>query len=168
MRVQSALGRYYARMTKLCATPAELLSAVQQRYSQTEREMLAVVWGAERFHLYLYGAQFEIISDHKPLLWIFASHKQASARMERWRLRLSPYSYSLLYRPGRDNENPADYLSRHPDQPASTDPVENTVSYICTSSVPKAMTLQEVEQHYLHDPVMQKLSHAIQSGQWTD
>ena len=46
--------------------------------------------------------------------------------------------------------------------------VENTVSYICTSSVPKAMTLQEVEQHYLHDPVMQKLSHAIQSGQWTD
>ena len=88
--------------------------------------------------------------------------------MERWRLRLSPYSYSLLYRPGRDNENPADYLSRHPDQPASTDPVENTVSYICTSSVPKAMTLQEVEQHYLHDPVMQKLSHAIQSGQWTD
>ena len=130
--------------------------------------MLAVVWGAERFHLYLYGAQFEIISDHKPLLGIFASHKQASARMERWRLRLSPYSYSLLYRPGRDNENPADYLSRHPDQPASTDPVENTVSYICTSSVPKAMTLQEVEQHCLHDPVMQKLSHAIQSGQWTD
>ena len=46
--------------------------------------------------------------------------------------------------------------------------VENTVSYICTRSVPKAMTLQEVEQHYLHDPVMQKLSHAIQSGQWTD
>ena len=72
------------------------------------------------------------------------------------------------YRPGRDNENPADYLSRHPDQPASTDPVENTVSYICTSSVPKAVTLQEVEQHYLHDSVMQKLSHAIQSGQWTD
>ena len=30
------------------------------------------------------------------------------------------------------------------------------------------MTLQVVEQHYLHDPVMQKLSHAIQSGQWTD
>ena len=162
------IGAILCQDDKVVCYASRALSAVEQRYSQTEREMLAVVWGAERFHLYLYGAQFEIISDHKPLLGIFASHKQASARMERWRLRLSPYSYSLLYRPGRDNENPADYLSRHPDQPASTDPVENTVSYICTSSVPKAMTLQEVEQHYLHDPVMQKLSHAIQSGQWTD
>jgi hypothetical protein len=41
------------------------------RYSQTEREMLAVVWATEHYHLYLYGAKFAVITDHKPLLGIF-------------------------------------------------------------------------------------------------
>ena len=51
------------------------LNDVESRYSQTEREMLAVVWPAEHFHLYVYGAQFSIITDHKPLIGIFGNHK---------------------------------------------------------------------------------------------
>ena len=51
------------------ASPA--LSDVEGRYSQTEREMLAVAWAAEHLHLYVYGAQFAIITDHKPLIGIF-------------------------------------------------------------------------------------------------
>ena len=43
------------------------LSLTEQRYSQTEREALAVVWGCERFHMYLIGAEFTICIDHKPL-----------------------------------------------------------------------------------------------------
>ena len=31
------------------------LSDVESRYSQTKREMFAVVWGVEHFHLYVYG-----------------------------------------------------------------------------------------------------------------
>ena len=34
----------------------------EQRYSQTEREMLAVVWGREHFNLYLYGANFKVLT----------------------------------------------------------------------------------------------------------
>ena len=84
------------------------------RSSQTEREMLAVVWPAEHFHLYVYGAQFSIITDHKPLIGIFSNRKQAPARFERWKLRLMPYDCKLIYRPGKDAENPADFFSRHP------------------------------------------------------
>ena len=51
------------------------LSDVEGRYFQTEREMLTVVWAAEHFHLYVYGAQFSIITDHKPLTGIFSNHK---------------------------------------------------------------------------------------------
>ena len=40
--------------------------------------------------------------------------KQASARIERWKLRLMPYDCKLIYQPGKDAENPADFLSRHP------------------------------------------------------
>ena len=75
------------------------------RSSQTEREMLAVVWPAEHFHLYVYGAQFSIITDHKPLIGIFSNRKQAPARFERWKLRLMPYDCKLIYRPGKDAEN---------------------------------------------------------------
>ena len=90
------------------------LTETEQRYSQTDREMLAVVFGVEHFHMYVYGAEFDVITDHKPLLGIIRSQKPTTARIERWRLRLMPYNLTLRYRPGKDENNPADFISRHP------------------------------------------------------
>ena len=47
------------------------LSAVEQRYSQTEREALAITWACEHFHIYIFGAPFTVFTDHKPLTSIF-------------------------------------------------------------------------------------------------
>ena len=95
-----------------CASRA--LSDVERRYSQTEREALAVVWSTEHFHLYVYGSRFGIITDHKPLVSVFDKPTHTSpARIERWRVRLHAYDVTVKYRPGA--ENPADYLSRHAD-----------------------------------------------------
>ena len=47
------------------------LTAVEQRYSQTEREALAVVWGCEYYHLYVYGKPVVVNTDHKPLVAIY-------------------------------------------------------------------------------------------------
>ena len=44
------------------------LTKVERRYAQFEREALGVVWGVERFRLYLLGTHFEIRTDHKPLI----------------------------------------------------------------------------------------------------
>ena len=49
--------------------------------------MLAVIWAIEHYHVYLYGAKFTVITDHKPLLGIFTSQKLTSARIDRWKLR---------------------------------------------------------------------------------
>ena len=38
-----------------------------ERYANIERELLAVVFGVERFHTYVYGRTFTVYSDHKPL-----------------------------------------------------------------------------------------------------
>ena len=73
--------------------------------------MLATVWGTERFHLYVYGAKFSIVTDYKPLIGIFDDHKLTSTRIDRWKLRLMPYNCELIYRPGRDENNPAGILS---------------------------------------------------------
>ncbi|VDI42407.1 Hypothetical predicted protein [Mytilus galloprovincialis] len=71
------------------------LNDVEQRYSQTEREVLAVVWGCERFHLYLYGKEFILVTDHKPLEVIYSPKSKPPARIERWAMRLQPYTFKV-------------------------------------------------------------------------
>ena len=42
------------------------LSPAEKRYSQLDREVLAIIFGVKRFHQYLYGQEFELKTDHKP------------------------------------------------------------------------------------------------------
>ena len=144
--------------------------------------MLAVVWCAEHFHLYLYGESFTICSDHQPLLGIIKSQRPASAHIERWRIRLLPYVFELKYRPGKDDKNPADYMSRHPtDDSTETEETnsarrteetdnstENYVRYICNAAVPKAMTTDEVKQSTANDQTLQAVINAINTERWDD
>jgi hypothetical protein len=89
------------------------LSEIEQRYSQIEKEALAIVWACERLHLYLYASKFEIITDNKAVELIFGNtSSKPKARIERWLLRLLPYEFEISHKPG--NENIADYLSRQP------------------------------------------------------
>lgn len=126
------------------------MSDVERRYSQTEKEALAVVWGCQKFHIYLYGTKFTLYTDHKPLEIIYSSKGKPPARIERWALRLQPYRFTIIHTPGP--ENPADVLSRLPltDQSfTERDIAEEYVSYIVSNVVPKAMadsTLQRIQQ----------------------
>ena len=90
------------------------LSDTEHRYSQTEKEALAIVWACERFHAYLYGAEFELMTDDKPLECIFSPKSKTCARIERLLLRMQPYKVSVKYIPSP--KNIADSLSRllHP------------------------------------------------------
>ena len=79
------------------------LSAVERRYSQTEKEALALVWSVERFHVYLLGREFELVTDHKPLEVIYSLISKPNTRIERWVLRLQPYHFTVTYKPGKEN-----------------------------------------------------------------
>ena len=59
------------------------LSDTERRFSQTEKEAMAIVWAWERFHACLYCAHFELITDHKPLEYIFTPKTKTCARIER-------------------------------------------------------------------------------------
>uniref|UniRef100_A0A8C6VFG1 Gypsy retrotransposon integrase-like protein 1 n=1 Tax=Naja naja TaxID=35670 RepID=A0A8C6VFG1_NAJNA len=93
------------------------LSKAERNYSQLDREALAVVAAVKKFHEYLYGRSFTIVTDHKPLLGIVAGDKPTpnilSPRMLRWTEFLAAYSYKLIHRPGKDIGH-ADALSRCP------------------------------------------------------
>jgi hypothetical protein len=120
------------------------LSEVESRYSQTEREALAIVFGCEHFHIYLYGSRFSTITDHKPLISIFgrnaATNSKHSPRIERWLMRLQPYDTEVVYKHGKDN--PADYLSRHQVIQSSSRReekiAEEYVQYVADRATPKA------------------------------
>lgn len=78
------------------------LTDVEKRYSQTEKEALALVWAMKHFHMYLYGKnEFEFVTDHKPLEVIFNSRSKPCAIIERWVLRLQAYKYRVVYQPGK-------------------------------------------------------------------
>ncbi len=64
------LGAVVTQNGKILCYASRAPTDVEQRYSYTEREMLAVVYAAEHVHLYLYGEKFIITTDHQPLLGI--------------------------------------------------------------------------------------------------
>jgi hypothetical protein len=68
------------------------------------------VWGCKYFRQYLYGRTFTIVTDHRPLTWIF-NVKDPSSRLLRWRLKLEEYKYEVVSKKGSNNTN-ADALSR--------------------------------------------------------
>ena len=110
------------------------------------------------------------MTDHWPLLGIFNSHKPTSASMDRWKPRLMPYNCHLVYRPGKDAENPADFMRRHPNLQtiAERKVADEYVNYVCTNAIPKAMTIQDIQAETEKDPTLQSLIKAIETDRWTD
>ena len=144
---------------------------MEKRYSQTEKESLAIVWGCEHFHLYLYGSQkpFILVTDHKPLKLILQNpSSKPPARIERWNLRLQQYNFSIVYRPGKDN--PTDYLSRHPVTTNTTYTsgieAEHHVNLIAAAAIPLALTCDDVINATKDDIVLQKLIKIIHNNNW--
>lgn len=93
------------------------LSNAERNYSNLEREALALVFGVTKFHQYIYGRHFSLVTDYKPLESLFnekkATQPMAAARIQRWALTLAAYNYSIEYKPGLEHAN-ADALSRLP------------------------------------------------------
>ena len=152
---------------RIVAYVSRSLSPVEQRYSQTEREALAIVWAVERLHIYLYGEHFTVYTDCKPVQLILSNRKsKPPARIERWNLRLQEYDFSIVHTKGTDN--PSDFMSRHPsmDRDATEKQAEEYVHFISTHAVPKAMSLQEIQRSTKADPTLQKLAEFIHSDNW--
>ena len=143
------------------------LTDVERRYSQTEKEGLSLVWACERFNLYVYGRDFELETDHKPLEYIYKSTSKPSARIERWVLRLQGYNFRVVYRPGKTNI--ADALSRLNSINPKDRSGEKTdfVRVIAQESTPVALSAKEVERASEEDPELTSVRHCIQSGDWS-
>ena len=143
------------------------LSQVERRYSQTEKEALALVWACERFHLYLYGLpQFDLVTDHEALKVIYSKKSKPSARIERWVLRLQPYNYQVCYVPSR--KNIADALSRLTKILASDQSLQDDryVRMVALHAVPTALRIKEIKRISAQDSELQAVRNCLIEGSW--
>lgn len=104
-----------------------------------------MVWGVERFHFYLFGREFELITDHKPLEVIFGPRSKPCAQIERWVLSLQLYKYKIVYKPGKSNI--ADSLSR--------------LSVNC-QDITNCKPFDENAEHYIHQIAIHAAPTALQ------
>lgn len=96
------------------------LSKSEANYPAHKREFLALKWAVtDKFHDYLYGSKFVVVTDNNPLTYVLKSAK-VDATGYRWLAALAAYDFSLRYRPGV-NMTDADALSRLPRGPLAED-----------------------------------------------
>ena len=111
---QKGLGACLVQDGKPVAFASKTLKPHESNYSNIERETLAMVFGVMRFHTYLFGKHFTLLSDHKPLEMIWRKPlKNAPPILQRLLVKLQGYDFDVQYKPGCDMVL-ADALSRLP------------------------------------------------------
>ncbi len=113
-----AVGHY-----KPIAHASRAMTATEARYAQIEKESLAITWACEKFNDYILGMKFHIETDHKPLISLFGKKNldELPVRIQRFRMRLMKYNYTIQHIPGKELVVP-DTLSRAPvSQPTQQD-----------------------------------------------
>lgn len=136
------------------------LSCAEKKYSQVDREALSIIFGVKKFHKYILGQNIKIVTDHKPLLGILGESKpipeHSSARVQRWALTLSAYSYNLEYRPGKENN--ADLFSRLPLQtPESVQIIPEEINTLFSIIESGPISSNEIAHETKRDPLLRRV-----------
>ncbi|KAJ8032524.1 hypothetical protein HOLleu_26075 [Holothuria leucospilota] len=158
--------RYPDGSERPIAYASRTLSPAERNYAQIEKEALAIIYGIKKFHLYVYGRKFVLVTDHQPLTRIFGPKAGipalAAARMQRWALILSGYQYTIVYRSSVNNAN-ADMLSRLPaGNPEEADPDENYVFQTMVGYLP--VKAKDISHKTSKDPVLSRVYDYTLSG----
>ena len=140
------------------AFASRTLNASEKNYSQLEKA-LSINFGVKRFHKYLYAKKFKLIADHKALTTILGPKKGvptlAAARLQRWVVTLSAYTYDIVYRKSEEHSN-CDCLSRLPLQ-TDTAETDETIDEIPVNN-------RDIAGVTRKDPVLSKVYDYVLNG----
>lgn len=145
------------------------MTSAEVRYSQIEKELMAIAFGLTKYRDYAIGATVNVYTDHKPLVPIFEKEIwQTPLRVQRILHRIKPYSFTLTFAPGCSKILAiADCLSRAPvgapDGSWSDNVQEHVVASIEALPVSQPR-LDEIRRHLAANPDMVRLASYIQNG----
>jgi hypothetical protein len=156
------------------AFASRTLTASERNYAQLEKEALALIFGVKKFHRYLYGHRFTLITDHRPLTTILGPKKGipslAAARLQRWALILSAYQYSIQYKSTTNHGN-ADGLSRLPLPSTTSELSSSQEEGIAVFNIGQIQSLpvsfQEIKEITGRDKLLSKVLCFVRNG-WPD
>jgi len=160
------LGAALLQQGQPIAFASRALTTCEVGYAPIEKELLAVVYGMERFHHYTFGRKVVVNSDHKPLESIVKKPLHiAPKRLQRMLLRLQGYDMTLKYLKGTEMHL-ADTLSRAylTDEAPSVFTEELSMMDTTKSGYLSALRLQDIAEHSKKDPTLVELNKTICSG----
>ena len=98
------LGTCLIQKGKVICYASRALIKTEQKYQNLEREALGTIWGMEKFHYFLYGKEFALETNQKPLVSIYKKHMiDISPRVQRPIVRFFPYlPFKVVYKKGVD------------------------------------------------------------------
>ena len=122
------------------------------------------VFGVKRFHSYLFGRLFTLITDHKPLVSLFEEQRAiptyASARIQRWALTLTAYQYVLGFRTSAQNA-----MSRLPlPGPAKEPPIPAETVMLLDHLNASPVTAAQIRSWTTQDPLLARVLRLNQEG----
>ena len=145
----------------IVAMGSRSLTETESRYSNIERECLAVQYGLEKFEYYLMGRHTLVETDHSPLEQIFKKNiAEAPSRLQRMLLRCLRFDINVKYKPGT-KVPVADALSRVCIQPAPNH-VKHEVSFV--SGIECPIDIKRIKEECSKDPEQNILKEVIHSG----
>ncbi|XP_039384821.1 uncharacterized protein K02A2.6-like, partial [Mauremys reevesii] len=148
------------------AFASRTLSKAKTNYAQIKREALGIVFGIRKFHQYLFGRKFTLLTDHQPLTSIFGPYTGipplAASRMQRWALLLSAHTYEIKYRKSTLHGN-ADGLSRLPLPVKYQDSAQKEIFYFeQVENTP--ITATQIKKATRVDPVLSQVMDLVMHG----
>ena len=89
------------------------LSTIARTKSVYERELMAIVFSIKKWSPYILGKHFVVQTDQCSLRFLL-EQRVVEAEYQKWLIKLMPYNFRILYKPGRSN-SAAGSLSRIPE-----------------------------------------------------
>jgi hypothetical protein len=145
---------------KPIAFASKVLSKTERKWTVTERELFALYHFVIHFKQYLYGQPFELISDHKPLVWL-RTMKNPSPKLARWLMQLEAFNFTVNYKEGAKNAN-ADVMSRLPEHEEV--PETNTLEIVDMES---GISREEIRKAQEDNPLVERVMSLLDNnGIW--
>ncbi|XP_053686710.1 uncharacterized protein K02A2.6-like [Sabethes cyaneus] len=171
----NALGAVLAqkssdRSSRIISFASKALTETEKKYAQNQREALAAVWAVEYFSYFLLGRYFVLRTDAAGITFILNRHrensKRALTRADGWALRLTPYNYDVEYVRGRDNiADPSSRLYEGSSEPFDEDSSPWEIARLEANTI-TFLTDEEVKNATASDETLQRVSDALETGNW--
>lgn len=142
------------------------LTKAEKAYSQIDKEALALYWVVVKFHTYLYGRRFTLVTDHKPLVSILNPSAgipaMTAAKLHRYALYLAGHTYNIEYRNTKSHCN-ADGLSRLP-LSITTDYEDTATVFYNTQMENLPVTGAQVKLGIQRDTILSHMLDSVRTG----